>query len=96
MKILFIVLSAYLGAINLTACFLMYSDKKRAIKRLRRISEKRLFLVSFLGGSLGALFGMYAFRHKTRHMKFKIGLPLILFIQLAVVVVFVLCANGSF
>jgi uncharacterized membrane protein YsdA (DUF1294 family) len=48
-----------------------------------RISERMLFLVSILGGSIGTWAGMYVFRHKTRHWYFVIGIPLILILQIA-------------
>jgi uncharacterized membrane protein YsdA (DUF1294 family) len=48
-----------------------------------RISERMLFLVSILGGSIGTWAGMYVFRHKTRHWYFVIGMPLILILQIA-------------
>ena len=48
-----------------------------------RISERMLFLVSILGGSIGTWAGMYVFHHKTRHWYFVIGIPLILILQIA-------------
>lgn len=56
-------------------------DKKQAQSRDWRISERNLLLSAILGGSLGSLLGMYAFRHKTRHRKFTLGIPLILLLQ---------------
>ena len=73
----------YLCIINLAAFFLMASDKRRARKGLWRIPEKTLFLSAVLGGSAGALLGMYTFHHKTRHWYFVIGMPLILILQAA-------------
>lgn len=73
----------YLCIINLAAFFLMASDKRRARKGLWRIPEKTLFLSAVLGGSAGALLGMYIFHHKTRHWYFVIGMPLILILQAA-------------
>ena len=58
-------------------------DKLRAVKGEWRISERSLFLLAAAGGSAGALAGMFLFRHKTKHMSFRIGLPLILLLQLA-------------
>ncbi|MCD2501041.1 DUF1294 domain-containing protein [Clostridium sp. NSJ-145] len=63
----------------------MYIDKRRAIKKEWRISEHTLILISLLGGSIGSLIGMYTFRHKTKHLKFKVGIPIILVIQLFVI-----------
>nr|WP_302673653.1 DUF1294 domain-containing protein [uncultured Clostridium sp.] len=71
----------YFVTINFFSFILMYVDKKRAIQRKWRISENTLILISILGGSIGALIGMYTFRHKTKHLKFKLGIPLILLLQ---------------
>ncbi len=71
----------YLICINLVSLFLFYSDKRRARKHVWRIPEKTLFLAAVAGGSLGAVAGMYLFRHKTRHWYFVIGIPLILAVQ---------------
>lgn len=59
----------------------MFIDKKKAINNNYRIPEKNLFIVCLIGGSLGILIGMYTFRHKTRHNKFVIGVPIILAIE---------------
>lgn len=74
---------ASLLIINAIGFFLMLSDKRRARKNLWRIPERTLLTVAALGGSLGCLAGMYAFRHKTRHPKFTIGIPAILLLQTA-------------
>lgn len=76
-------LLCYLLLINLTAFFLMGTDKRRARRGARRIPEKRLFLAALLGGGAGAVLGMQMFRHKTRHWYFRFGLPAILILQLA-------------
>ena len=68
--------------INAFAFVLMYADKQRAKKNRWRISEATLLTTAFFGGSIGALFGMYLFRHKSLHMKFTLGIPLILIFQL--------------
>ena len=65
--------------------FLMYGiDKQKAKRKSRRISEKTLLLSATFMGALGALAGMYTFRHKTRHMSFKIGVPALLIVNCAV------------
>lgn len=51
-------------------------DKQRAIKRKWRIPERTLLFIAVIGGGIGAFFGMYGFRHKTKHAKFVIILPL--------------------
>lgn len=81
MKPLLILLGAYLLVINLEGFALMGIDKSRARRGRRRIAEATLFIVAALGGSLGVLCGMYAFRHKTLHTSFTVGIPLLLFFQ---------------
>ena len=71
----------FLFFINLFAFIIMYIDKHRAINKKWRISEKNLFLISTLGGSIGIIAGMYTFRHKTKHKKFTIGIPIIFIIE---------------
>jgi uncharacterized membrane protein YsdA (DUF1294 family) len=87
MKLLLTLLGAYLFVINLDGFALMASDKSRARRGKRRIPEATLFLVAVLGGSLGIIIGMYAFRHKTQHDSFTIGIPLILFFEAALMVI---------
>ena len=72
----------YLLLINLVALVVYGVDKRRAKKGQWRISEKTLFLLPLAGGSVGAIAGMYLFRHKTKHWYFRIGLPVILVAQL--------------
>lgn len=77
-------LTGYLAAVNLWAFCLMGFDKRRAKRRgARRIRERTLFLSALLGGSLGALAGMWIFRHKTKHGYFVWGIPAILLAQAA-------------
>lgn len=81
MTLLLTLLGVYLLVINLDGLILMRVDKSRARRGRRRIPEATLFLVAALGGSVGVLIGMYAFRHKTQHDSFTIGIPLILFFE---------------
>ena len=76
-------LSIYLLIINAIAFYLMLIDKYKARKNLWRIPEATLISTALLGGSIGALIGMYTVRHKTRHIKFTVGIPLILLAQIA-------------
>lgn len=76
----------YLLIINAAAILLMLVDKIKAKKNLWRIPEATLFLVAAIGGSIGSLIGMYTFRHKTKHIKFIVGMPLILAVQIIAVV----------
>ena len=72
----------YLLLINALALVLMLVDKIKAKNNLWRIPERTLVLSAALGGSVGALIGMYLFRHKTKHPKFTIGIPAILVAQI--------------
>lgn len=75
-------LSLYLLLINAAAFVLMLADKKKAKRGAWRIPEATLMGVAAAGGSLGALAGMRLFRHKTRHPKFYIGIPALLFVHI--------------
>lgn len=77
----------YLVLVNFAGFALMGIDKYKARKHRWRIPEKTLFLASIIGGSVGTLAGMYAFRHKTRHWYFVIGMPAILLLQIVLVIV---------
>lgn len=73
----------YLLIVNAIAFLLMLIDKQKAKKKKWRIPEATLMGFASIGGSIGALMGMYTFRHKTLHKKFTIGIPAILISQLA-------------
>ena len=75
----------YLLLINAAAFTLMLVDKQNARKKRWRIPERTLIGSAALGGSIGALLGMYTFRHKTRHPKFTLGIPAILVAQIVLV-----------
>lgn len=76
------ILLVYLAIVNAAGFILMLTDKIKAKKNLWRIPEATLFLVAAIGGSIGSLAGMYTFRHKTKHIKFTLGMPLILAVQI--------------
>ena len=77
----------YLLTINAAGFVLMLVDKHKAKKKLWRIPEATLMTVAALGGSVGSLLGMYTVRHKTKHPKFTVGIPLILAVQLIAAVI---------
>ncbi|SHH49243.1 Uncharacterized membrane protein YsdA, DUF1294 family [Clostridium collagenovorans DSM 3089] len=79
----------YLVAINLIAFIFMYEDKRRAKRKQWRIPEATLLGISTIGGSLGAYIGMYSFRHKTKHLKFTLGIPIIFIIQLFIIMKYI-------
>lgn len=74
----------YLLIVNAVSFLLMLVDKHKARKKLWRIPESTLLLSAAIGGSIGSLAGMYTFRHKTRHLKFTLGIPAILILQVVV------------
>lgn len=82
-------LYAYLIGINLITCALYGADKWRAKRGLRRISERALLVWALCGGSLGAWAGMRLWRHKTQHLKFRYGIPLILALHTALMVMYI-------
>lgn len=72
----------YFFIINLFAIFLMKYDKVKAINNQYRVSEKTLFLIALILGGIGIYIGMYLFRHKTKHVKFTVGIPLIIILNI--------------
>lgn len=76
----------YLLIINALGLVLMLTDKLLAKANRRRIRERTLFLVAVIGGSVGSILGMYLFRHKTLHLQFTLGMPLILALQVIAVI----------
>lgn len=85
MNILLIILAIYLILINLIAVIITIYDKLCAVKRRWRVKESTLLLLSALGGSICMYITMLLIRHKTRHIKFMLGIPLILIIQIIIV-----------
>lgn len=75
-------LAVYLLLVNLIGFVQMGVDKRRSIRHRWRIPEAQLFFVAAIGGALGSLLGMFAFRHKTKHTAFVLGMPLILLLHL--------------
>jgi uncharacterized membrane protein YsdA (DUF1294 family) len=74
--------------LNCIGFFVMGQDKRKARRHVGRIPESALLAIALVGGSVGCIAGMFAFRHKTRHIKFRIGLPAILILQIAVCLMF--------
>ncbi|RDY22795.1 DUF1294 domain-containing protein [Romboutsia maritimum] len=75
----------YIIFINILGFSIMYIDKLKAIKKQWRIKESTLILISLVGGSFGSIISMYTFRHKTRHIKFTFGIPLIILLQITII-----------
>lgn len=80
----------YFIIINFIGFFIMWLDKRKAIKGTWRISEKTLFIITALGGGIGTTIGMYKFRHKTKKLEFVIGFPLITILEIITIIYFAL------
>ena len=78
----------YILAINLITFFYFGFDKIRSRFKERRVSEKRLWTLSLIGGTIGAFFGMKYFRHKTKKVSFQIGMALILVCHILLIYMF--------
>ena len=78
-------LALYVLIINIAGYLSMSIDKKRAIKGEWRISESMLLSISFLGGAIGSMIGMQVKRHKTKHKKFTIGVPICLVVSSVII-----------
>jgi uncharacterized membrane protein YsdA (DUF1294 family) len=75
----------YLIFINVFTFFAFGIDKLKAIKEKSRVRNSTLFSLSILGGSIGALLGMYSFHHKTKTWYYIYGIPIILIIQIIII-----------
>ncbi|MEI3609650.1 DUF1294 domain-containing protein [Pseudogracilibacillus sp. SO10305] len=73
----------YVFCLNIFGYILMGIDKKRARKGFYRISERALWIIALLGGTVGMIIGMYMFHHKTKKWYFKFGLPFFMLLQIS-------------
>lgn len=85
-----LIISCYLIAINIITFIVYGIDKQKAKKGQWRISEFTLLTLAAIGGSIGAWIGMQVWRHKTQHLKFKFGVPAIIFLQLSFTIYLIL------
>ena len=76
----------YFIAISLVAMVVTIQDKRAARKSSWRVKERTLLFLSLLGGSIVMFLTMCGIRHKTKHAKFMVGIPIIIILQIAVVV----------
>lgn len=83
----------YLISINIIGFFIMWLDKRKAIKGSWRIPEKTLFIITAIGGGIGTIAGMYTFRHKTKKLNFVIGLPLITILEIILMIYYLFINN---
>ena len=80
------IMLVYLLAVNIASIIVCAFDKYCAVKDLRRVPEKTLFLLSAIGGSVCMLATMKIIRHKTLHKRFMIGIPIIMVLQIVMTV----------
>jgi hypothetical protein len=78
----------YIVIINIIGFLAMYIDKQKAKRGSWRIPENTLFIITAIGGGIGTIAGMYLFRHKTKKWTFKIGLPVLLILDILIVLYF--------
>ena len=80
----------YIVIINIIGFLAMYIDKQKAKRGSWRIPENTLFIITAIGGGIGTIAGMYLFRHKTKKWTFKIGLPVLLILDILIVLYFII------
>lgn len=80
---------AYLLLINAAGFLIMRSDKRRAVKKMWRIPERTLMAFAALGGSAGVYLAMVVLRHKTKHPKFSVGVPLLFTLQALALIIWI-------
>lgn len=80
----------YIALINIFGFIIMLIDKNRARNHEWRIKENTLILVALFGGSIGSYIGMKTFRHKTKHPKFKYGIPFIFLLQFIIYIYYII------
>ena len=85
-----VIFTAYFVLINIAAFLMYFADKRKAVNHKWRIPEATLILFGFMGGSFGAFAAMQIFRHKTKHAKFVILIPLFMLLHLAVIITVVI------
>ena len=81
-RTVFYTIVLYIVIMNIVSFLMFGIDKKRAKKRQKRISEKKIMRVCFWGGALGGIIGMSIFKHKTKQKKFSVSIPVLFMIQL--------------
>lgn len=75
-------IASYLAAVSLIAIVLTVYDKRAAARNAWRVRERTLMLISIMGGSIAMLVTMRLIRHKTKHLKFMAGIPVIIMLQI--------------
>ena len=86
------IILAYIAVMSLVSIVVCIYDKKISKKNKveLRIPEKTLLILSALGGSVAMFITMLIFRHKTKHVKFMLGIPIIMILQAALAVAYIM------
>ena len=91
----FKIILIYFIIINLVGVIINISDKIRAKRDKWRIKESTLWIVALLGGAGGSYLTMKTIRHKTKHISFMVGFPILALLQIALIVYLYLRLNGG-
>lgn len=94
-NILTIVIICWLAVISLVSVIVTIVDKLKSVHNGWRIKESTLLILSALGGSVAMYITMQIIRHKTRKLKFMLGIPAIFILQVAAAVVICLVMNNA-
>ena len=86
----FVLWGMYLALISVVAVIVTVADKVKAKAGAWRVKESTLLLLSAIGGSVAMFITMQVIRHKTKHAKFMVGIPLIIAVQIVAFIFFVL------
>lgn len=78
----------FLFILNLFSFFLVGYDKQKAKNRGWRVREKTFFTIALFGGAIGVYVAMKTFRHKTKHVSFSYGIPLLVVINIIIFVIY--------
>ena len=85
------IFTVFIIVVNLFSVIVCVIDKHKSKTGGWRINEKTLFILTFMGGGIGMYIAMKLIRHKTKHKRFMIGIPIIIIIQL--VLIWLICKN---
>ncbi|RZJ36748.1 MAG: DUF1294 domain-containing protein [Chryseobacterium sp.] len=84
----FIIIIIIIIIINLITFTTFALDKWKAVKHKRRVSEAVLLMLTFLGGTIGAIFGIFIFRHKISKKSFLLKIGLIILLQILIIIIY--------
>ena len=83
----------YFVAISFITAVVTLADKSKARRNKWRVPENTLMLLGLFGGAAAEYITMKIIRHKTKHAKFMIGLPLFILLHIALVILYIYIAK---